>query len=174
MAKLTIRTIEIDLDSATLPELARSIIGTVMNGHANGQVIAAVAEPLKLPGPANEPVTEDSEPKPRRKYKRRAKAEVANGEPAKRIGRPPKNHFAGAGNMVAPAVPRPAPTGDRLGDKIETMMMQAGRGVGTVYLAQRMPGVDLKNIKMALGQGCRHKRFVHDASDDTYSLAEVR
>lgn len=170
MAKLTIRTIELDLDDGTLPDVARSIVSAAMNGHAHVQ-IAAAGEPLKLPSPSVQSYeVPDSKPaKVKRPYKRRVKAEVANGEPAKRLGRPPKTDHS-PGNMI-PAAPT---TGDRLTDRIETLMMQAGRGVGTVYIAQKLPGNDLSSIKRALGQGCRHKRFVHDASDDTYSLAEVR
>ena len=167
MAKLTIRTIELELESGILPDLARSVIQTAVNGHVGGPFVAEVpdAAPARLDGPATELTA--SEPKQRKKYTRRAATnlpEVPADKP--RLGRPPKVR------SEEPASEAPVRGG--LSDQIETLMIKAGRSINTVYLAQRLPGIDLSNIKRALGQGCRHKRFVHDSSDDTYSLADVR
>lgn len=147
MAKLIYRTIEVEVDSADVAEVSRGVLASIFGVQANGRANGHLEDggTLKLPGRIDEP-------------------------PKRRLGRPPKATPPGSG--MEPFQPKP--TGDRLGDKIETLMMQAGRGVQTVYLAQRLPGVDLKNIKMALGQGCRHRRFNYDEADETYSLADVR
>ena len=149
MAKLTIRTIEIDLDDGTLPEVSRSIVSAALNGHAHA-TLTTTAMPLKLPAPSVQSY-EVPEPKPakvKRPYKRRAKAEA----------------------VTAPAI-KPARAGSII-ERIEQCLERYG-WLSVSAISQKTQ-LEPKQVSMAMYHNLRSgsPRFKFDESDGTYNLAD--